>query len=172
MFLAFHRHNELEFLVHLGWNPAYSPHIATLHVSTYQRILFSDGNPDEPAYDSVYYGRQVLDLGKALYAVTSPEFGWADYGPPDMSPSNEEVSTFRVFDNLDGVYWANFFSPRFVERIGRERLAQPPFGWSEPLPDGGMLYLVASTYFGGDFRGKDRQRIRQYFGLQRGWYGR
>jgi hypothetical protein len=165
MFQALHRHNELEFLVQVDWNPPYSPHRARLHASSYQSTLFLDGNPDKPTYDPVYYGRQVLNLGKTLYAVLSPRFGWAERGPEDMSPSDEAIRSFRVFDYVDAVYWANFFSPEFVERIGHERLAKPPVGWSEPLPDGGVLYLVASTYFGGDWSGKDRQRARRHFGL-------
>lgn len=164
-FEVLHRRNGLEFLVHADWYPPYDPEHSSLHASTYQDRLFWNGNPSEPEHDPSYYSRHILDLGKELYAATSPRFGWADHGSPEISPSDEQVETFKVFDNMEGSYWANFFPPRFVERIGHERLVTPPFGWSETLPDGGVLYVLAPTYFSGDFMGQDRQRIREYFGL-------
>lgn len=124
-----------------------------------------EGAVEKPQFDPIYYGRQVLNLGKRLYSLTSPRFGCSDYNAAELAPSDEEIASFHVFDSIGGVYWANFFSPTYVDRIGRKCLEKPPIGWSEALSDGGMLYIIAHTFFDDDASEFQRRRMKEYFGL-------
>jgi hypothetical protein len=158
-------HDFLELTASVSWYPPYETEPdAHLYVRSFQDVLFNEGAPENPLYDAAYYGRRVLDIGKQLYAVTLPRFGWSDVGLLEIAPRNADIATFRVFDNVGGVYWANFFSPAYVSHIGRERLENTPIGWSEALVDGGILYVIAPTWFD-DNAVEGRRRMKKYFGL-------
>lgn len=167
-FRAEHPENRLSLGVYIHWSFAESED-SSLWLACDQLLLFSDGLDENPAYTAVYYWRHLLDLGKQLYAITRPRFGWIDHSEPGASPSNEEIADFRVFDHirsqLGDVYWANFFSPDFVARIGRDRLTNPPIGWSEALADGGMVYVIGSLPFDNVVKYEDRQKLIQYLGI-------
>jgi hypothetical protein len=42
---------------------------------------------------------------------------------------------------LPGLFPVNYFGPRYVELIGRDRLMQPPEGTSQPLDEGVVVDL-------------------------------
>lgn len=90
-------------------------------------------------YNPAGYSRLFLDIGKSLYAVLRPTFGWMDF----------DYGLFTTHENIEALelpvlYWANFFSPAYVGKIGRDRILSAPAWAIEELVDGGFLYVLAS----------------------------
>lgn len=85
------------------------------------------------------YSRFFLDIGKSLYEVLRPTFGWIDfdYG---LRTTHEDIEALE----LPVVYWANFFGPAYVDKIGRDKILTAPAWTIEELADGGLLYVLAS----------------------------
>jgi hypothetical protein len=137
--LSFEAKNELDTLevsLQLHWEESRGiAQRAHVSVVSFQTALFSrtECNPE-------YHSRLFLDLGKSLYKVLLPDFGWSDVCEPAGYTWYDDVQTLAV----PHLYWANFFSPPYVARIGREKIMSAP-AWSiEELPDGGLLYVLAS----------------------------
>lgn len=99
-----------------------------------------------------------LEFLNALYAVLRPVWGYSVHRK-DYLAKNLQI-TYRDEGNvsrvetwlgrdlskcLSGIYWANWFSPAYVEFFGRERLESAPCFKKKCLPDGGYLILTAST---------------------------
>lgn len=85
------------------------------------------------------YSRFFLDIGKGLYAILQPTFGWIEYNLEWLPTKHEDIENLR----LPALYWANFFGPAYVNRL-REKILNAP-AWSiEELPDGGLLYVLSS----------------------------
>lgn len=91
-------------------------------------------------YDTGYYSRLFLDLGKALYSVLQPIFGWLDFCQLSGFTGFEDVEIL----NISHIYWANYFGPDYVSKLGFRHLMTAP-AWSvESLNDGGILYVLGS----------------------------
>jgi len=90
-------------------------------------------------YDPASYSRFLLDIGKSLYKIVSPSFGWVDfdYG---LQTTYKDIESLE----LPTLYWANFFGPPYVARIGRAKIMSAPAWDIQELPDGGILYVLAS----------------------------
>ena len=104
-----------EVSVHLGWGEEHLGEEARTWVglTCFQTALFNRSE-----HDTDYYSRVFLDLGKGLYAVLRPAFGWLDF---------RQLSGFTEFDDVERlqvphIYWANFFAPAYVAKFGRGRL--------------------------------------------------
>lgn len=126
-----------EVFVALGWGEEHLGEEARtwVGITCFQTALFNRAE-----YDTDYYSRLFLDLGIGLYAVLRPAFGWLDFC---------QLSGFTGFDDVElvqvpHIYWANYFGPAHVAKLGRERLMAAP-AWSvEQLDDGGILYVLGS----------------------------
>ena len=126
----------LEVLLYLHWEEPPQSIARRAHVGavSFQTALFrrSECNPK-------YYSRLFLDLGKSLYEVVLPDFGWIDVCSPAGYTWYDDVDALAV----PHLYWANFFGPPYVASIGREKIMSAP-AWSiEELSDGGLLYVLA-----------------------------
>jgi hypothetical protein len=90
-------------------------------------------------YNPARYSRFFLDIGKRLYEILRPTFGWIDfdYG---LRTTHEDIEALE----LPTLYWANFFGPAYVDKIGRDKILSAPAWAIEELPDGGLLYVLAS----------------------------
>ena len=90
-------------------------------------------------YDPTRYSRFFLDIGKDLYKIVSPSFGWIDfdYG---LRTTYEDIESLE----LPTLYWANFFGPEYVSKIGREKIISAPAWVIEKLSNGGLLYVLSS----------------------------
>jgi len=104
----------------------------------------------------------LLDLFKQLYYVFQPEFGWIEICG-SLSPGYtkiENVDQLRV----PHIYWSNFFSPSYVEKLGRDYLEKAP-GWKvEFLEDGGCLYVLSPT-----MKAANKvftEQIKEYWGVE------
>jgi hypothetical protein len=137
--MAFEATNEnegLSVLVRLHWCEGINgkPISGYLGAVSYQRALFTRSECDPN-----HYSRLFLDLGKALYRVLSPEFGWLDICEPAGFTKYEDVRSL----DIPHFYWANFLGPAYVRRLGRSVILSAP-SWSvEELGDGGLLYVLA-----------------------------
>ena len=91
-------------------------------------------------YDPDRYSRLFLDLGKSLYTLVRPQFGWADFNY-GLFTAHIDIEKLA----LPALYWANYFGPDYVSKIGRDRIRNAPAWAIEDLPDGGILYILASS---------------------------
>jgi hypothetical protein len=111
-------------------------------------------------YDNSYYSSFFLDIGKKLYQLVKPSFGWIDqyHG---WTTTHEDIESF----NLRMLYWANFFGPKFVQKLGRDRILNAPAWRIEELVDGGILYLLA-PHLGLTDEQVPLESVKEYFGLE------
>ncbi len=112
-------------------------------------------------YNPQRYSRFFLDIGKGLYEVLRPSFGWIDfdYG---LRTTHEDIEALE----LPTLYWANFFGPAYVKKIGRERILSAPAWRIEELPDGGLLYVLASCPGWADDH-VPVERVKAHFGVEK-----
>jgi hypothetical protein len=108
-------------------------------------------------YDNAAYSTFFLDIGRHLYQLVQPTFGWIDqyHG---WTTTHEDIESLQ----LRHLYWANFFGPRFIENFGRANLLNAPAWRTEELPDGGILYLVA-PHLGVDADHVSLSKVKEYF---------
>lgn len=87
---------------------------------------------------------RLLELAKVIYNTIRPRFAWVERCHWKGYTTPEDVVQLR----LPHLYWANFFSPSYVEKLGQEFLMNAP-GWKkESLPDGGLLYVLSPSLAG------------------------
>jgi hypothetical protein len=112
-------------------------------------------------YDNARYSSFFLDIGRKLYEVVEPSFGWIDqyHG---WTTTHEDIESL----NLQMLYWANFFGPKFVQKLGRDRILNAPAWRIEELADGGMLYLLA-PHLGQSDEHVPLESVKEYFGVER-----
>lgn len=135
-FRAFNSKWRFEILQQIGWG--------IRKLSSERRAWIRTVTDNTPyfwraEYNPRSYSRFFLDIGKGLYEVLRPSFGWIDfdYG---LRTTHEDIEALR----LPVIYWANFFGPAYVNRIGRDHILQAPAWAIEELSDGGLLYVLAS----------------------------
>lgn len=88
--------------------------------------------------------QRLLELTKVIYNAIHPRFAWIERCHWKGYTTPEDVVHLR----LPHLYWANFFSPVYVEKLGREFLMSAP-GWKKVLlADGGLLYVLAPRLVG------------------------
>ncbi len=87
---------------------------------------------------------RLLELAKVIYNTIQPRFAWIERCHWKGYTRPEDVAQLR----LPHLYWANFFSPAYVEKLGQAFLLNAP-GWKkESLPDGGLLYVLSPSLAG------------------------
>jgi len=135
-FLAWNAEWQLEIRQYLVWG--------SLKMGKEERAWICSSTDNTPyfwraEYNPRSYSRFFLDIGKGLYEVLRPSFGWIDfdYG---LRTTHEDIEALR----LPVIYWANFFGPAYVNRIGRAHILRAPAWAIEELSDGGLLYVLAS----------------------------
>jgi hypothetical protein len=112
-------------------------------------------------YNNLQHCAFFLEIGKKLYEVLGPSFGWIDlyYG---LLTTHEDVESL----SLPRLYWANFFGPLYVEKIGRDKLLNAPAWKIEELVDSGILYVLAS-HLGLNAVRVPLESVREYFGIEK-----
>jgi len=113
-----------------------------------------------PEYDPAYHSRLLLDIGKSIYSILSPAFACIDFGHLPGHTWFDPVEKFQI----PHIYWANYFGPGYLRGIGRDKVMKAPAWHLEPLDDGGLLYVLASTP---DSREDhvDPQSVMEHFGV-------
>lgn len=130
-FTAKNKSQDFEVVLHLNWKEY-------VHISAtcYQTALFTRQVNNPP-----HYARIFLNFGKALYEYLKPDFGWQDICEPAGYTWYDDINTLKI----PHIYWANFFSPPFVKKYGKEKLLSGPAWLVEELKDGGILYVIAEA---------------------------
>jgi len=133
-FLAWNAEWRLEIRQHIAWDSPKGQKEAWIRTTTDNTPYFwyAEKNPAR-------YSRFYLDISKALYEILRPTFGWIDfdYG---LFTTHEDIEALR----LPKLYWANFFGPAYVHRLGRSHILHAPAWTIEELNDGGILYVLSS----------------------------
>ena len=91
-----------------------------------------------------WYGAIALDeehqrKHKLVYSMPAS-------APPVWSPG-ATVETYvgtKLYENIPGVYWGNYFGPFYVEWLGRHRFSTVPCVDKRWLPNGGVFITTAS----------------------------
>jgi hypothetical protein len=132
-FLAWNAEWRLEIRQHIAWDSPKGVKEAWIRTTTDNTPYFWRAE-----YNPARYSRFFLDIGKRLYEILRPTFGWSDfdYG---LRTTHEDIEALR----LPVIYWANFFGPAYVDQIGRDKILSAPAWAIEELPDGGLLYVLA-----------------------------
>jgi len=99
-----------------------------LSIDNFIRLSVAIYNELKPDYGGIHQTRDAIDLTTIehdLYGKTVV--------PTDLN---------KGFPN---VYWGNFFGPRFINIIGREKLKSAPCFQRQDLTDGGILILTSHS---------------------------
>ena len=146
-FKAINPHNKLELLFRINWDDAEWGNLVFgrpyIYIRSFQEFLVYDGEPSL-GYTPNYYFDTLIKLGRLIYTQTLPVFSWIDFMLPEFAPTGENIDSL----NLSRLYWANFFSPEYLIKIGRERFGTLPIGYIESLADNGILYILDRNLFG------------------------
>lgn len=111
--------------------------------------------------ESEMHSRLLLTIGIELYNILNPTFGWIDFNF-GIFTTHEDVELV----NLPALYWANFFGPRFVDKLGKQKLESAP-GWKlEQLSDGGYLYVLSSG-LGLSSDDVSSEKVKEIFGVEK-----
>jgi len=139
-FRCFNDEEQLELTTYIAWGKIDETRMGDtfLAITTFQTALFTRQEND-PAYFSDLF----LEIGKHLFAVTNPDFGWMDTESFAGFTMDEDISSFMI----PYTYWANFLGEGYVKKYGKEKLLSAPVWHSEILSPGGIL-LVLSPILG------------------------
>lgn len=162
-FVIIDQQGGLDLIVSMDW--ALTGEGATarpwIHVHTRDTAIFT-----RKEFDRQYYANRLLQLGKQLYCTVRPRFGWIErlpYWRPETTGYTTEEEVERL--EVPHVYWANFFNPAFVSKLGKDFLKQAP-GWTcEELDDGGILYVLTPSLEGTGPASVVR-KVQEYFGVE------
>jgi hypothetical protein len=95
--------------------------------------------PDGRSPDRLADG--LLALAVDLYPALRPAYGWVDEDGWNMLPDSVIAALRPVY-----LYWATFYGPAWVAKLGREFLLGAP-GWRVvDLGDGGLLHVATESY--------------------------
>lgn len=149
---------EISLAFDLGWNVSDAGGTERAWLHAYCEDALGE-NPE-------YHSQGFLDLAKRLYQTVQPRFGWIER----LSFWNPEKAGYTTWQDVEKlqlphVYWANFFGPAYVNKLGKEFLMQAP-GWKvEELDDGGLVYALSTSVAGRSPVAFVRE-VQSYFGVQ------
>lgn len=134
-FQCFNDDDQLELTTYIGWVKTDTNELGDtfLAITTFQTALFTreENNP-------IYFSNRLLEIGKHLFAITHPDFGWMDMESFAGFTRDEDISSIMI----PYTYWANFLGKKYVKKYGKEKLLKAPVWHSEILkPEGALLIL-------------------------------
>lgn len=103
---------------------------------------------EEKVVKLLSWAKRLYNWGSIAHGHICHEEDWNIknyFGVPTIVTGGKLTSTggLRLEENLPGIYWANFFSPIYVQFFGREKFRTVPAFHKEELPDGGYLLLTS-----------------------------
>lgn len=131
-------------------------HASVLMADTGDTAMFTQKqwNPEENA-------QRLLHLTRALYHASRPKFAWIERCHLRGYTTQDDIENLR----LPHIYWANFFGPEYVDKLGKDFLINAP-GWKvEELDDGGILYVLTPSLMGTGPK-KIVEQVKAYFGVE------
>lgn len=97
--------------------------------------------------------RTFIDYAFELFKLFEPVYGRVsckeDYRQKNLVQGAvaENAVGIKLRRYLPGLYWANFFGPRYIEFFGEERLLSAPAHETKWLGESGILLLVSESLF-------------------------
>jgi hypothetical protein len=95
---------------------------------------------------------QFLDTAQLFYDLLHPYYGSIHSAEHKIEMATiqdprygKTVLPITLEKGLPGIYWANYFGPDYVERLGRDKLLSAPSYKIKQLSDGGLLLLTAPS---------------------------
>jgi hypothetical protein len=150
----------LQLGINLSWDRLEPNHLSRqeffVQASRYSKVLFT-----KKEYDPEYYALRLMALGRDLYHVLHPAFGWIDLCRTQGHTRMEDVQALR----LAHIYWANFLGPTYVSHWRRDRLLALPASHVEILANGGILIVLTQTLSQGRSLEETKQAIVDYLGM-------
>lgn len=158
-----HRGTVLPLSFEIGWSVSDTGKVrqACLSAASHHTVGFTSKESDP----ELHAGR-LLYLANNLYQLVRPPYGWIER-LPTWNPLKAGYTTWEDVEELKlpHLYWANFFGPAYVEKVGKEFLKQAP-GWKcEELDDGGLLYVLTPSLAGTGPVAVVRE-VQSYFGVE------
>ncbi len=162
-FFAVDQHSAIMLNFEIGWTAtdACSAKRSWIHADAGNSYVFSR-KKDDPERHS----QRFLSLSSKLYQKFQPSFGWIER----LTFNSYDKVGYTSWDDVDRlklphVYWANFFGPAYVNKLGKEFLMQAP-GWKcEEMDDGGCLYVLTPSLAGTGPVAVVRE-VQKYFGVE------
>jgi len=141
-----------ELFIQLDWNIDLDDGNRHAHIGA---VTFQTGYFHSDEKTAVLYSRAFLDLGKHMFSLIQPDFGWIDLHEPAGSTWFDDVDRLSI----PYVYWANFFGEGYVTKYGIDNFLSSPAWLSEPLNDSGVL-VVLSPILG---LSNNVEQVKSYF---------
>lgn len=107
----------------------------------------------EEVEDGSDEARTFIDYAFELFKLFEPAYGRvyckADYREKNLVQGAVAANAVGndLRKHLPGIYWANFFGPRYVDFFGEDRLLAAPAHKVEWLGEAGILLLVSESPF-------------------------
>ncbi len=141
--------NDLNFLIMFRPN-----RLGMLEVTiSVQRVYLSSMKIGEDTKN----GNTMLNISKCVYDFLYPFYGYADSENEHLE--NEEL----ISKKIKHIYWANFFSPELVQKIGKEKLLSAPCWKVEELRDGCILIVLSPTIY---YKDEIREEVERHLGFK------
>jgi hypothetical protein len=126
--------------------------------SLFLRNLISPKKPNRfiHYFEGVGTSDQVdicLEYGKSIFRLFKPDYGnvrsYPEYFSKNLveGPIVANAVGINLRKHLPGIYWANFFGPRYVEFFGEGRLMSAPAHDVQRLGEAGILLLMSKSPF-------------------------
>lgn len=95
---------------------------------------------------------EFIAIGKQIYEATHPDFGFIHKTEDKIKMSTFQHPKFgntvlpiNIEKGIPGIYWANFYGPKIIKRIGENRLRSANWSRFEILSDDGFLAFTGSS---------------------------
>ncbi len=96
--------------------------------------------------------KNFLKFSISLYEVLTPDYGSIHQTNDAINLATVQhvkfgktVLPIDLKKGLPNIYWANFFSPVFVDLIGKQKLLDAPVYERMDLPNGGLLLITSPS---------------------------
>lgn len=137
----------LDFMVHLHSNKL---GMLEVTLSVHRVYLFSTTIEEDIKNANI-----LLNISEKLYDFLHPFYAYADH--ENERPEDEEL----ISKDIKHIYWANFFSPEIVKKIGKEKLLSAPSWKTKKLKDGGILLVLGPLIYK-----EEGEEVEKYLGFR------
>lgn len=153
-------YNHLMLRFELSWKQDKANKLSqqNLHIhAAYSSSLFT-----QKRFHWEFYAQKFLEVGIQMYNILQPEFGCIELCSPRGRTNLKDISKLEI----PHIYWANFFSPDYVQKFGEEFLLGAPCWKKEILNDNGVV-LVLSPHMGTQMANNSNfEKIKEYFSVK------
>jgi hypothetical protein len=128
---------------------------------------------DESYFSNEKHIQMVLDMSIQLYDLVRPEYGSIHSAQEGSNMATFEhpkygktILPINLVKGIPGIFWANFFGPKRVDAIGKEKLLSAPWFTTIDLSDGGYLTLLESSPLNKSINRTRMEELQVFLGLE------